>query len=120
MTNVGNQLVYANGGHSRPFWWQAVTHSVRELAARGITTGALDEIELAPVDLIVLCTDGLTEAMDAGNQPFGLERLRAAVATNTDTGAQQALESIVDAVQAFTGGAPQSDNMTVLVFRRCA
>jgi len=120
------RLVYANAGHNRPLWQQAATGQIQELAAHGIALGVLAGIDLeertidvAPGDLLVFYTDGVTEAMDAGHQLFGRERLHAAVESCAGTSAQQALESIVHVMGEFTGDIEQSDDITILVVRRC-
>ena len=118
-------FTYANAGHNWPIWLQANTREVRDLPSRGIALGVLDEIkledhqvEIAPGDLVVFYTDGVTEAMDADGQPFGRERLGEAVLANSEASAEQVLSSIVEAVAAFTADAPQSDDLTIFVVKR--
>ncbi len=119
-------LTYANAGHSRPLWLKSSSGEIQELAARGIILGVFEDVELeereidvAPGDILVFHTDGVTEAMDGDGQQFGQERLRAAVAATPDASAQQILSAVVDAVNAFAGNAPQSDDLTLLVVKRC-
>ncbi len=120
------RLTYANAGHNRPLWLQIRSGEIQEVTAPGIALGVLEDIELeereidvAPGDLLVFYTDGVTEAMNTGGQQFDGERLRAAVAANPDASAQQILSAVVDAVRAFTGDAPQSDDLTLFVAKRC-
>jgi sigma-B regulation protein RsbU (phosphoserine phosphatase) len=120
------RLAYAIAGHNRPLWLQVGTGEIQELTAQGIVLGILEDIELeereicvVPGDFLVFYTDGVTEAMDAHGQTFGEERLQAAVATNLDASAQQILSTVLDAVKTFTGDAPQSDDLALLVVRRC-
>ena len=120
------RLTYANAGHNRPMWLQSGSGEIQELAARGIVLGILEDIELeereidvAPGDVLVFYTDGVTEAMNTDGQQFGRERLRAAVAGNPGASAQQILSAVVDAVKAFAGHAPQSDDRTLFVVKRC-
>jgi serine phosphatase RsbU (regulator of sigma subunit) len=119
------RLVYADAGHNRPLWLRFATGQLRELAGRGFVLGALDTIELEervidvePGDYMIFYTDGVTEAMDNAHQPFGEERLRRVVKATTGASAQEMLEAIVDAVLAFSGSAPQSDDVTLFVVRR--
>nr|WP_241093535.1 SpoIIE family protein phosphatase [Xanthomonas sp.] len=60
-------------------------------------------------------TDGITEAMDADNRPYGSARLLAAVRGGVDAQAQCA--RVLDDVHAFTGEAPRSDDITLLAIR---
>jgi serine phosphatase RsbU (regulator of sigma subunit) len=119
------RLTYANAGHNRPLWLQISSGEILELAARGIVLGILEDIELeereidvSPGDVLVFHTDGVTEAMDIVGQQFGEERLRAAVAATPNASAQEIIAAVVDAVKAFTGDAPQSDDLTLLVVKR--
>lgn len=119
------RLVYARAGHNPPLWLRAVTGESEELTASGIALGmfggiTLQErgIDIMPGDLLVLYTDGVTEAMDASGQPFGEERLRRLVTAQAGVGAQQALAAVVEAVEAHTGGVPLSDDITLLVVKR--
>jgi serine phosphatase RsbU (regulator of sigma subunit) len=119
------RLTYANAGHNPPLWLQISSGEIQELTAQGIVLGLLEDIELeereidvAPGDVLVFYTDGVTEAMDVVGQQFGEERLRAAVAATPNASAQQVISAVVDAVQAFTGDAPQSDDLTLLVVKR--
>jgi sigma-B regulation protein RsbU (phosphoserine phosphatase) len=124
-THTG-RLVYANAGHNPPLWLHTTTRNLQELTARGIVLGALEEIELEereievePGDLLVFYTDGATEAMDANRQPFGEERLQAAIATKADASPEEVLGTVVDRVRAFTGDIPAADDMTFCAIRRC-
>ena len=118
-------LAYARAGHNRPLWWQAATGELDELAADGIVLGAIEaieleecEIDMARGDLVLFYTDGVTDAMNGAGQQFGVKRLRAAVAADPTTGAQQVLSGIVQAVGEFTGDTPQFDDLTLVVVRR--
>jgi len=120
------RLAYASAGHNRPLWLSAGTGLCQELKARGTLMGAFDHIELeegvidlGPGDVVVLYTDGVTEAMDVEHRQFGEERLVATVAACADAGAQQVVDAVVAAVRSFTGNIPQSDDLTVLVVKRC-
>jgi len=119
------RLVYANAGHNPPLWLQAATGDMQTLNAPGIALGIFGDIELeereirvAPGDLLVFYTDGVTEARDASRDLFGEERLQAIVAANAGASAQEVLDAILDAVREFTGEAEQSDDLTLFVIRR--
>jgi sigma-B regulation protein RsbU (phosphoserine phosphatase) len=111
------RLAYASAGHNPPLWLSATAGCCQELKARGMLMGAFDHIELeervidlAPGDLVVLYTE---------HQQFGEERLVATVAARADASAQQVVDAVVGAVRSFTGDIPQSDDLTLLVIRRC-
>ena len=119
------KMVYANAGHNRPLVLEAATGAIGELDARGIVLGVLEKVELeekevtiAPGDLLVYYTDGITEAVNGEKQIFGRKRLRAVVAAQRTAGAQQAVDAILAAVSAFCGDAPQSDDRTLVALKR--
>ena len=119
------RMVYARAGHNPPLWVRADGGDVQELEAQGTVLGVFDEIELeeqaidvAPGDLLVFYTDGVTEAMDEQHQLFGERRLKALVAANHGASAGQVLQSVVDAVRQHAGHVAQSDDLTLLVVKR--
>ncbi|MEJ2557705.1 MAG: SpoIIE family protein phosphatase [Anaerolineae bacterium] len=125
LDTVSGRLAYANGGHIWPLWLRSASGGIQPLAARGIVLGVFSDIELeereievAPGDLLVFYTDGITEARGADGQMFDEERLRAAVASNPEASAQQVLQAIIEAVEAFVGDIPQSDDLTLFVIKR--
>lgn len=120
------RLVFANAGHNLPLWVKGSSGQVRELVAPGIVLGVLEEIELAegeidlaPGDLLIFYTDGVTESVDPSREPFREERLREVVGDLAQASAQQVIEGVVSAVKAHTGDVPPFDDITLLVVRRC-
>lgn len=121
------KLVYSNAGHNRPLWLQAATGELHELSARGIVLGIFEEIELeeqelevAPGDVLLFYTDGVTEAINAHDQPFGEDRLRAVLVEHAASTAEQVMQAVVGAVKEFVGDTPQSDDLTLFVLKRSA
>ena len=120
------QVTYANGGHNPPLIvhtdGSSTLHPPIGGLALGVAPGMMfpqDTIHLAPNETLVLYTDGVTEAMNADHEEFGVKRLQAIFAGGPPTGAREATEAIFDAVHAFAGETPQSDDITCLsVFRR--
>ena len=121
------RLVYANAGHDAPLWISADGRDCRELDAHGVILGAFGDIglepgegNLEPGDTVVLYTDGVTEARNAAAQLFGDERLVNAITQAVADGnaAQGVLDSVVGAVTAFTAGADQADDLTIVVVQR--
>jgi serine phosphatase RsbU (regulator of sigma subunit) len=120
------RVIYARGGHDRPLWLRGDSGESHWLTANGRLLGAFEdvaleeqELALAPGDLLVFYTDGVTEARDCSGKLFGRERLKALVEASAAAGAQQLQEAIVEAVDAFAGDTPQSDDLTLLVVKRC-
>jgi len=119
-------LSYCNAGHDPPYLLSpAKSPAVRELKATGMPLGILEDasweqkaVELAPGDMLVLYTDGVTEAQDAGQQFFGRARLLEVARANMGRSAQDVLDALMAQVQRFAGQAPQFDDITLEVVVR--
>jgi len=114
-------LEYANGGHNPPFLHRAGGAVTEELDVDGAPLGILAELEfqrgsvqLGAADVILLYTDGVTEAAAAGGEQFGEERLRALVEASS---AGNLVEDVLSAVRVHAGGVPQSDDVTLVTLR---
>jgi serine phosphatase RsbU (regulator of sigma subunit) len=73
--------------------------------------------QLEPDDVLVLYTDGLTEAENLAHEPYGADRLVEVVADYADASAAEILDAVVQSVQQFIGEAPPFDDMTLVVIR---
>jgi len=77
-------------------------------------------IELDPGDALVLYTDGVNEAMNGSRQLFSTPAIEDTLRTvSSDKAAVGICESMITSVDAFVKGAPQSDDITVLIIRYC-
>lgn len=118
-------LAYANAGHNYPLWVRAKTGDIVELEAKGIILGIFESVELeerdltlAPDDVVIFYTDGVTEAMNLDGEMFGEEQLLETIATVRHGSAREILEGIVAAVEKFTTGALQADDLTLFIVKR--
>lgn len=121
---VSRRLVYVNAGHNPPLVCNAATGEQSWLKPTDIAIGFLperlyepQERQLAPDDILVLYTDGVTEAFDPAQHMFGDERLQEIVATHVQESAADLVQSIASAVRDHVGAAPQSDDVTLLILR---
>jgi serine phosphatase RsbU (regulator of sigma subunit) len=117
---------FCNAGQTKPLLLSAGVPTWLDGKGVHFPLGMLDntlyterEVILAPGDTLFLCTDGITDAMNAGRELFGTERLER-LAARLDSGAMGSaglLSSVTGAVRAHTGDAPQHDDMTLVVVR---
>lgn len=93
----------------------------------GMPIGLVDDISgfladadalLWPGDVVVLYTDGITEAADSANRLFGLERLRQTVRDNRRRPAEDIKQAVLDAVAAHIGGQAIWDDLTLVVLKQ--
>jgi sigma-B regulation protein RsbU (phosphoserine phosphatase) len=127
------QLTYANAGHNPPLWWRAngdrVTGQFSELGTNCPLLGVFPEldvpvetIELALGDILILYTDGITEAINDELEEFGRPRLELVVEKTfreqPNASADLIRTAIVEAVDEFVGNMIQYDDMTLLVIKR--
>ena len=116
---------YANGGHNPPIIVHPDGNSDILPSTGGIALGVAPGFEYAesavtldPGDTIVLYTDGVTEAMNAEGEEFGLDRLRNLFTNSPPKSPKETNTAIFEAVSAFAGETPQSDDITCLACRR--
>lgn len=75
-------------------------------------------IEMAPGDILVLLSDGIYEYCNAANEEFGQQRVRDIVATHHARPAAEISAILLEAVREFADGAPQEDDMTIVLVKR--
>ncbi len=124
---ASGRLHYSSAGHNPPLLYRAAEGTFVELRAPGIALGVLEsirlteaELRLAPGDVLVCYTDGVTEAVDERLEAFGLERLRALIATHHGEPATAIVEAISAAVDEHGHGQPPFDDVTLVVLKRLA
>lgn len=117
-------LTYVNAGHNPPLLHDTVTSEHVWLQPTDTVIGLMpgrsyeaQERRLKPGNVLVLYTDGVTEAFNADHEAFGEERLAQVICAHLTASAQELLRAIEAAVTAFANGAPQSDDITLLVMR---
>jgi len=76
-----------------------------------------ETVQLKPDDVVVVYSDGVTEAANVGGDEFGRERLVEAVTGGHGTKPETLLERVLDAVRTFSRDAPQADDITALILR---
>jgi len=119
-------LEYVNAGHLWPFVLQSrggCRTSVR-LETTGPAIGVMPgcsytcrRLTLSAGDVFVAFTDGISEAMNAGEEEWGEERLAALIESNSTLSARDLSALIMREADEFVGGAPQYDDMTLVTAR---
>jgi phosphoserine phosphatase RsbU/P len=119
---AGRRLRYVNAGHNPPLVLRPC--GALRLEACGPVIGLLADVEyeersleLAPGDSFLGYTDGISEAMTADDEEWGEDRLQAAAEAVRDLPAKDILQTLFRAADEFTAGAPQHDDMTLLMLR---
>lgn len=127
---ASGQMIYANAGHLPPLHF-STTGELHKLVRTGIPLGiyedhqwSANQVGLEPGDLLVLYTDGITDAINLAEEPFGekrlVELLRGQLGQPVPAAglAQAAQQAILDAIQAFAGRASQFDDMALVAVLR--
>jgi len=120
-------LECVNAGHNAPLILRRQSDgefSTLRLEADGPVVGLLpfapyteQSLRLHPGDLLITYTDGISEAMTHDDEEWGEERMLAAAAEASSLSADEILRHIFAAADEFTAGAPQHDDMTLLILK---
>ena len=122
-------LHYVNGGHNPPAVLRKENGAWRMLRLEGggpvvgLLTGAAytqQMLQLLPGDILLAFTDGISEAMNAAEDEWGEERMIAEAKAHADLNAEELLQRLFRAADAFAAGASQHDDMTLVVLRLSA
>jgi sigma-B regulation protein RsbU (phosphoserine phosphatase) len=119
-------LVYSNAGHCPPFLLKPGDHGdVGQLTRTGVPLGILKEqtwhqgtAKIDPGDILVLYSDGITEARNTDGCFFGENRLIESVRDKFGDSAQEVLEGVVGDLEGFVGGASQADDIILAILMR--
>jgi sigma-B regulation protein RsbU (phosphoserine phosphatase) len=114
-------LDYVNAGHNPPMLFRK-SGTIERLEAGGTVVGLLPRfpyqsgsVKLDHGDLLVCFTDGISEAENTAQEEYGEQRLIEVVRSGSGRSAAELMPHIVDDVDAFVAGAPQHDDMTLVV-----
>lgn len=124
-----SRVVMCRAGHDAPLLYRAADKSLSPINAPGMAVGieagtVFDrvlkdyEFEMASGDCLIFYTDGVTEAVDAAGDEFGLERLSRCVEEKAANGPAAILEGLRLALKDFVGNHPQHDDITLIVIRK--
>jgi serine phosphatase RsbU (regulator of sigma subunit) len=118
------ELNYANAGHNPPMHISGHTSSVVLLKAQGVPLGIVSDISIAnesvflrPGDIVVLYTDGVTEANNINREQFEMERLARVVMENKDLTAEGIVSRVKEELEEFVGSHPQFDDITLMILK---
>jgi sigma-B regulation protein RsbU (phosphoserine phosphatase) len=123
---TARRLVYANAGHTSAYHLdgrgnvKAVMESSGPPAGvlPGVVYGIVENPPLEDGDVVVFLTDGITETEDPSGNAFGAEAAIAVIRANIDAPARELVQHVRNAVRDFAGGAPQGDDITMIVCKK--
>jgi serine phosphatase RsbU (regulator of sigma subunit)/pSer/pThr/pTyr-binding forkhead associated (FHA) protein len=113
---------YISAGHNPAYLFRAATGQVEELPSGGMPMGMFPfasyepaAIELNPGDILVVYSDGLTEAENGQQEDFGEERLLHLIRAEAPRGVEEMQKTLLAELDRFTEGAMQTDDITFLL-----
>jgi sigma-B regulation protein RsbU (phosphoserine phosphatase) len=123
--DISGRFDYCRAGHPHPLVLDNNLQIIETISSPGMALGIEDDIELdaqtvvIPTGgLLIIYSDGLSEAQDAVENQFGIERLAKELSTIGNLPAAQICSLLWKRVQEFVGDQPQSDDFTVIVIKR--
>jgi len=121
--NAG-ELRYTNAGHPAPLLLKAGEQRCRRLTMGGMGVGICprqpyreETVRMTAGDVLLMYTDGLTEARNPAQEMFGEARLGEAVGRYRQATAWEIVSAILGEVSAFVGAAPQGDDIAIVVMK---
>jgi phosphoserine phosphatase RsbU/P len=121
---VHHTLSFSNAGQDWPYHI-AADASIQRLKAGGVMLGMFedfifedDTVSLKTGDLLVIHSDGVTEAMDLQGEHFGEPRLQELILRHRQLSAEAMIDVIIADVRKHAGANPQSDDITIMVIKR--
>ena len=112
---------WVNAGHPPALLIRA-KGNIEPLGANGVPVGMLgesvypvEEYRLEPGDKLLVYSDGITEARNLAGEFFGSARMKSTICAGTGQNCRQLHAAIRGAVEDFTQGAPQTDDMSLAV-----
>lgn len=120
---AGGVLTYSNAGHCSPFLIMD-GGNLRELREGGLALGVMgdalyneESLDIREGDLLVLYSDGVTDALNPARERYRPARLKAIMPSLYGLSAGDALRRLIESVEEFQEGTPQADDMTLVVVR---
>ena len=117
---------FISAGHNPAYLFRSATGKIEELTACGLILGAFDfvsyqscPLQLCKGDILVVYSDGLTEAQNHSEEMFGEERLLEIIRQEAPAGSSALEEKFLKAIEEFTQGMPQTDDITFVVVEKC-
>lgn len=119
-----NRFTYCNAGHNPPVFIHAKSDEAMYLSKGGMLLGALpttvpyesETIQLKPGDVIMMYTDGVSEAMDSAENEYGETRLVDCILQNKTGTARAILDEVLEDVKQFCNN-NYNDDLTALVVK---
>lgn len=119
-----NGLHYINAGHCPPLVVRGKDGSHEELSTGGTVIGLFPDtqyqrgsVQLEPGDILVCCTDGITEASNTREEEFGIAGLAECVALHRTKPAQQIVDAVLADVLTFSRGGPHQDDKVLMLIK---
>jgi sigma-B regulation protein RsbU (phosphoserine phosphatase) len=117
-----HRLTYCNAGHNPPALYRRKEQRVEWLPPTGAAIGLIEdnplrsgEVRLEEGDMLLLYTDGVTEATNLQQEAFGATRLADALRQGAGLTSREVVQSLRERLQEFTGEARLSDDVTMVV-----
>ena len=115
---------FSNAGHDWPFLISS-DGSIRRLNKGGLMLGVFgqslyedESVSLKVGDLLVIQSDGISEAMNVHQEQFGEQHLQDLLVEHKNRSAEEIIDMVVREVRKFAGANPQSDDITIMAIKR--
>lgn len=124
LNRTTREFQYARAGHELPLIREPNGEIFTPPQGQGAPLGIFDfvlldegALQLPPHSTLLLITDGVTEALNTEHEQFGIERIQALLAQDSDTDAQTLCNDFLASIAQFRGDAPVHDDITVVAIR---
>jgi sigma-B regulation protein RsbU (phosphoserine phosphatase) len=118
-------FTFSNGGHNLPLLRHSDNGKVESIRIPGMAMGIMEDssyqdhlIRISDGDIVLLYTDGVTDATDSTGQSFGLDRLSRLLSGARVASSEELLHYLQEQIEAFVAGAKQFDDLTLVALRR--
>jgi sigma-B regulation protein RsbU (phosphoserine phosphatase) len=117
---------FISAGHNPAYLFRSATGKIEELASDSYFRGMFDfasyesrTFRLDRGDILVVYSDGLTDAQDQQEEMFGKKRLLQLIRQEAPSGSHALERKFLQAIAEFTQGTPQTDDITFVVVEKC-
>jgi len=116
---------YISAGHNPSYLFRAATREIEELGSNNMIVGAFssatyqpDRLQLEKGDVLVVYSDGLTEAENPQGEMLGEEQVKAVIRLEAPSGSKHLEQKLLETIQGFTRGRSQTDDITLMIVER--